>query len=75
MIYIILAIIIFIITLYISYKLFVYMVVNSYRRRNPGRRFLKDKLLKNYLKNKYGSGYKPIYKEVKKTLWDKYKIK
>jgi len=57
------------------YKLSIFIIKIVVKRTNPGQKHLNKKLLKGYLKKKYGWGYKPVYKKVKKSIWEKYKIK
>jgi len=69
--WVIITIVIVIFFVWLFLKIFTYF----YKKANPNKKYLNKKMLKIYLKKKYGRSSKGVYKEITRELWDKYKIK
>lgn len=74
-IFFILQVVIYIICFFVGIWALFKFIKYSSKKMNPNKKVLNKKMLKSYLKNKYGRGYKSAYNQVVREIWEKYKIK
>jgi len=72
---IIIYIIIILVLIYTFIRIIFWFVDVIYHYEHPEIKKLNKRALKNHLKVKYGKMGRSIFKEVKKEIWDKYRIR
>jgi len=73
--WVIITIIAFFFILYVIVKLGFWLFEVVYHYQHPEKKRLNKRLLKSYLVGRYGKHGKTIYSQMKKSIWEKYKIR
>jgi len=75
MIMVLVYLIIFIVSIYVIYRVSIWLFDIAYNIQHPDQKHINKKYLKSYLVGKYGRKGNTIYKEIKKVLWRNHRIR